>query len=271
MAAAAASFFIAQRPVGAEPDAKQAPLDPVELKARATQVLDTYCVSCHGEEKQKGKVQLDALDQIDPADLQTLFSNVKEAVTFDEMPPPKSKQPTEAEREVLVAWLTSQLTGEAANKLAEKMTKPEYGNYVDHEDLFSGEHADLPGYTHDRRWLISEFIFDAKFQRMLNVRSTGTWQGNRVDIFGGHQVRDLSLANPFLLPEKSGVRYYANTDLTGWHMSTMLSNAQKTSTYITDYMVKGGRNKKFLPVTTEVLSLEDQHEATLIALRAFLL
>ena len=35
---------------------------------------------------------------------------------------------------------------------------------------------------------------------------------------------DLSLANPFLLPEASGVRYYASTDLTGGHLSTMLSN-----------------------------------------------
>ncbi|MEO0477610.1 MAG: DUF1592 domain-containing protein, partial [Planctomycetota bacterium] len=247
-----------------------AELDPVELKAAAVRLMDTYCVSCHGPEKQKGKVRLDALDQIDPVDLQTLFSNVKEAVHFEEMPPPKSKQPSDAERKLLVQWLTSQLTGEAANKLAEKMKKPAYGNYVNHEDLFSGEYAHLPAYTEDRRWLISEFIFDAKFQRILDVRNTGDFQGKRVDVFGGHTVRDLSLANPFLLPTKAGVRYYANTDLTGGHLSTMLSNAQKTSEYITERLIKDHRKKNFLPVTREVLALEDQHEARLAARRVFL-
>ena len=270
IAALAAAFFYVQQPVSAESARQKSSLDPVELKAKATQVMDTYCVSCHGSEKQKGKVRLDALDQIDQADLQALFSNVKEAVHFEEMPPPKAQQPSEAERALLVDWLTSQLSGEAAKKLAEKMKKPEYGNYVNHEDLFSGEYADLPGYTNDRRWLISEFIFDAKMQRIVTNRTTATFQGKRVDVLGGHNIRDLGLANPFLLPEKSGVRYYANEDLTGGHLSTMLSNAQKTSIFITENIIKIGRNKKLFPVTREVLSLEDQHDATLIARRAFL-
>ena len=54
-----------------------------------------------------------------------------------------------------------------ASTLEGKLQKPEFGNYVDHDSLFSGEHADLPGFTHDRRWLISEYIFNAKFQRIL--------------------------------------------------------------------------------------------------------
>ena len=224
-------------------------------------MLATYCVSCHGPEKQKGKVRLDALDQIDPVDLQKLLGNVKEAVHFEEMPPPKAKQPTAAERQALVRWLDSQLTGEAAIKLAEKMKKPEFGNYVDHEDLFSGEYADLPGFTHDRRWLISEFIFDAKFQRVLS-------DGRVPRFYGSHNINGLSLANPFLLPDKSGVRYYANTDLTGGHVSTMLGNAQKTSEYITGYLVT--RNKKFVPAINQIMALEDEHSATLVARKAFL-
>ena len=280
LAVATVPFFYALQPAQAESakvkvrvkasESDLADLDPAVLKAKATDVLDAYCVSCHGPKKQKGKVRLDALDQIDPIDLQALFANAKEAVHFEEMPPAKAKQPSEEQRQALVAWLNSQLSGEAASKLAEKMKKPEYGNYVNHEDLFSGAYADLPAYTYDRRWLISEFIFDAKFQRILDVRTTGTWQGKRVNIFGGHQVKGVSLANPFLLPEKSGVRYYANTDLTGGHLSTMLSNAQKTSLYITENLIKDGRNKKYLPTARQVLAKEDEHEAILKARRAFL-
>jgi len=158
-----------------------------------------------------------------------------------------------------------------AAKLRDKLKKPEYGNHEDHEKLFSGEYKDVPGFTYDRRWLISEYIFDAKMQRIVENRTTAyKSRGNRVTVLGGHEVKGLSLANPFLLPEKSGVRYYANTDLTGGHLSTMLSNAQKTSIFITENLIKDRRKKDFLPAVRQVLSLEDEHEATLVARREFL-
>lgn len=46
----------------------------------------------------------------------------------------------------------------------------EYGNVVNHNDLFSGEYANLPGYTPDRRWLISEFIFNERINFLTAVR-----------------------------------------------------------------------------------------------------
>ena len=53
-------------------------IDSNDLKERATRILNTYCVSCHGPEKQKGEVQLNDLESIDAVDLQSLFSNIKE-------------------------------------------------------------------------------------------------------------------------------------------------------------------------------------------------
>ena len=237
----------------------------------AEEILQTYCASCHGPEKQKGDVRFDTLDTLDPVALQTLYGNTKEVVDFEEMPPAKAKQPTEAEREVLAKWIESKISPSEKKKLEDKLKKPEFGNYVKHEDLFSGEYADLPGYTTDRRWLISEFIFDAKIQRILDGRTVASInRKKRVDVFGGHEIRGLSLANPFLLPDKSGVRYYANEDLTGGHLSTMLSNAQKISIYITETMVKDHRKKHYLPVTREVLAMEDEHEKTLASRQEFL-
>ena len=46
------------------------------LKDKATKVTEAYCISRHGEKKQKGKVQLDALETIDSVDLQELFRTI---------------------------------------------------------------------------------------------------------------------------------------------------------------------------------------------------
>ena len=105
-------------------------------------------------------------------DLQDLYANVQEVVRLGEMPPDKAKQPKESEKKILLQWLESQLTGKTAKALAEKLSRFEYGNVVSHEDLFSGKYADLLGYTLDRRWLISEFIFNEKINRLLNYRPT---------------------------------------------------------------------------------------------------
>jgi mono/diheme cytochrome c family protein len=243
---------------------------PADTRHDAQAVLKTYCIDCHGPDQQKGGVRFDTLDTTDPVALQQLFGDAKAVVHFQEMPPAKAKQPTAAERDALAKWLDSKISPEEKKKLADKLKKPAYGNYVDHEDLFSGEYADLPAFTYDRRWLISEFIFDAKMQAIVENRATAQWQGKRVDVLGSHNIRGLSYANPFLLPETSGVRDYANEDLTGGHLSTMLSNAQKTSLYITETLMKSGRHRDYLPAVREVLSLEDEHAATLTSRREFL-
>ncbi|MFK7787943.1 MAG: DUF1592 domain-containing protein, partial [Phycisphaeraceae bacterium] len=234
-------------------------------------VMETYCYSCHGPDEQKGTVRFDKLETVDPVKLQELFGNSKEVLEFEDMPPAKAKQPSAAERAALIHWLDGKISPEEKKKLADKLKKPEYGNYVDHEALFSGEHADLPAYTTDRRWLISEFIFDAKMQRILENRVVASVsKKKRADVLGGHVIQGLSIANPFLLPEKTGVRYYANDDLTRGHLSTMLGNAHKTALYITETKVSSGRNRKYLPAVQEVLAIENQHAATLASRRAFL-
>ena len=101
-----------------------------------------------------------------------MLNRMQEQLFFQHMPPEKKKQPSEAERESLLAVISTELGAHSASTLEGKLQKPEFGNYVDHEKLFSGEHADLPGFTYDRRWLISEYIFNAKFQRILENATT---------------------------------------------------------------------------------------------------
>jgi hypothetical protein len=240
------------------------------LPAELDHLLDNYCYSCHDDDTQKGDIQLDNLSDLAHPKRLDMLNRMQEQLFFAHMPPKKKKQPSEAEREAILAALSAELSPHDASTLEGKLQAPEFGNYVDHDKLFSGDYADRPGFTYDRRWLISEFIFSAKFNRMLRSEATGTYRGKRGPVFGSKRIhREFTPTNPFLLPNRSGVRYYANVDLTGGHLSTMLTNAQKAAQLITSYLVPRYKGK-YLPAIAEIMALEDQHNATLDARRAFL-
>jgi mono/diheme cytochrome c family protein len=241
--------------------------DQQTLESKAMTVLDTYCVSCHGPDKQKGSTRFDALETIDTVDQQRLFIDAQDAVHFDEMPPAKAKQPTAAERAVLLKWFKEQLTGTAADKLEEKLRRPDAGNYVDHDDLFSGEFADLPGYTPDRRWLISEYIFNEKFNRILKHTPRRDIDGKRYNVQGDSKRHRINLTNPFLLPNNAGIRYYANETLNGGHLLTMLTNAKDAA----DYMLElAERDRNYLPAVDAILAQEVVNRKTLESRQKFL-
>ena len=218
-------------------------IDPVILEESAMQVMESHCFSCHGPKKQNGKLRLDTLETNDPVDLQELFAKMSEVVQFNEMPPEEAKQPNQTERKILLQWLGQQLNGKAANALAEKLQRFEYGNVISHQDLFSGKYAGIPSYTFDRRWLISEFIFNEKINRLLNYNPTRTVYGNTQPVQGdsgvhwspkterGNKFR-RTITNPYLLPQKVGVRYSSHESLTTGHLLTMLGNAKRVAGYM---------------------------------------
>lgn len=234
--------------------------DKFSLSTPAGATLGKYCFDCHDDETQKGDLRLDNLETLSLPNRMDLLNKVQEQIYFQHMPPKKKKkQPTERDRKQILKWVSSELKKYDGSTLEEKLRKPEFGNYVDHDKLFSGEYKDRKAFTYDRRWLINEYIFNAQFQRMLQ---------NRSKALGSSRVGKLTLTNPFLLPERSGVRYYAETSLDGGHLSTMLTNAQKTSIYITSYLVK--RNKAYIPAINKIMKMEDQHNAILASRRNFL-
>jgi len=232
-----------------------------------------YCLDCHDDEVQKGDIRFDNLTDLKLLKRLDMLNRMQEQIFFKQMPPKKKKaEPSEAERQQLFDWISGELRKHDATRFEDKLRKPEYGNFVDHDKLFSGEFKDLQGFTYDRRWLISEYIFNDKFDRMLKGQATGYHRGKRYPVFGSKRFHRLTPTNPFLLPNRSGVRYYANTDLTGGHFSTMLTNAQKAAELMTDYLVpRHKRNRQqYLPAIVEIMALEDQHVATLKARREFL-
>jgi hypothetical protein len=250
---------------------RAAPSDaPLAMPREIEYLLEDYCWKCHDVGTQKGEIRLDNLTEIGIGDRLELLNRMHEQTYLEHMPPKKQKdQPSAKERAELIAWIAADLGRHGGSKLDAKLKMPAYGNYVSHEKLFSGEYAGLPGQTPDRRWLISEYIFNAKFQRILENRPMMRRGTERLEVVGSKQLREVPLANPFLLPKTVGVRYYANEDLTGGHLSAMLTNAQKVSEYITDVHVPKRRGQ-YLPAIREIMALEESHLATLASRREFL-
>jgi hypothetical protein len=241
-------------------------------------VMETHCFSCHGPGKQKGDVRFDALELIDPVDLQKLFEASREALRLGEMPPEEAEsQPDREERELLMQWLEGHVSGDAAAALAEKLKRFEYGNVVDHGELFSGKHGELPGYTADRRWLVSEFIFNERVNRLVDYHPTRSVYGKQVAVRGdsgvhwspkteqGNKFR-RSITNPFLLPKKVGVRYSANEALTSGHLLTMIGNARR----IAGYMASDATIKKHYPAMHALMEAEFRHREILASREGFL-
>lgn len=231
-------------------------------------ILTKSCVTCHDTDSAEGEIRLAEMDKLERDARLELLNKVQEQLYLERMPPRDEAQPTAAEREQLANWVSQELHKHNASQLETKLRRPEFGNYVNHDKLFSGEYKNLPGSTPDRRWLISEYIFNAKFQRMLQSNMTAKQNGKNVAAVGSNKFTQISLNNPFLLPARSGVRYYANTDFTGGHLSSMLTNAQKTAQYMTEVLAK--KNPKYLPALTELMALEDQQQTLLAARRAYL-
>ncbi len=179
----------------------------------AEHLLESHCSSCHGEDSQKGDVRFDKLGAMPLAERLALLNRMQEQAYLGFMPPKSRKsQPTAAERKALLEWMGGELRVHNASTLEDKLRLPAYGNYVDHDKLFSGEITDAP-FTPARRWLVSPQIFAQRAS----------------DVFGpmgfGRPQQLYGVTNPFVLPDASGVRYYDNESLDGGALLVMLTNA----------------------------------------------
>jgi hypothetical protein len=238
----------------------------LDLPTAIKVIIEHSCADCHLDENREGGVQFDNLGQLPVNEKLHLLNQIQEQLLFGLMPPEDYPALTSDERDLIANWLKTQLGNLNADKLAEKLKTPDYGNLVNHEDLFSGKYADLKGFTYDRRWLISEYIFDAKFNRLLNHQPHKTIDGERKYVLGSNGRR-INLTNPFLLPTNTGVRYYANTTLNGGHLLTMITNAKEAANHMI-YLT--GRDKRYLPAIEHIMQLEWEQTALLKSREEFL-
>jgi hypothetical protein len=192
--------------------ASSLPASDVDAHAAGT-VLNNYCFSCHDADSAKGDIRLDHLAEIPLNERLALLNRVQEQLFLEEMPPRKKTQPDQDERQLLYRWVSEELAEHDASTLAEKLTYPDYGNYINHTKLFSGEIHEPP-YTPARRWLVSPQIFEQRVRDVFQLE-------------GRDRLRSLyGITNPFVLTDRSGVRDFDISTLDGGHLLVMLSNAE---------------------------------------------
>lgn len=155
-----------------------------------TPFLNTYCAGCHSEGKDEGGAFLPISFDLASGQEMELWKTVLQQLHLEEMPPSKSKQPTQAEKDAVMFWINSELkkTGNVPD-LFTKLESPSFGNYVNHEKLFSGEITALP-FSPARLWRTSPRVFD-------NLRSS-------------YGTRSEQLRQPFQLEDRMGIKDYAN-------------------------------------------------------------
>jgi hypothetical protein len=237
-----------------------------QVPKQSAALLEKYCIDCHEDGTEKGDVRLDNLAELSLDARLDLMNRMREKVYFEEMPPKKKDQPSLEERSQLESWLAEVLHANKASKLEDKLRMPDYGNKVDHKKLFSGQYKDRPGFTPDRQWLISEFIFDAKMNKLLDFSTHRQIDGKRYNVTGDNNRNGVNLTNPFLLPTHSGVRYYDTTTLDGGHLLTMITNAKEAS----NYMMSRAKKTNYLPSIEKIMAAEWNDQKILAARETYL-
>jgi len=97
-------------------------------------ILQTYCLTCHSTEEQKGELDLERLDTLAAArKYPKIWLSVIDQLEHGEMPPSDHDQPTSAEKARLLAWIHDLLDGLARERSGDpgpvvlrRLSNPEY-------------------------------------------------------------------------------------------------------------------------------------------------
>ena len=206
--------------------------------AKINHFIEKFCTECHDEDVQKGNIRLDNLSDLSGNAKTGIIARIEEQVYLNEMPPKKEKfRPNEDERKAVQVSIQSFYI-ESKNKspFREKLKKAQYANYLDHDQLFSGKNR-VKAYSPARRWLISGDIFRNKFHSYL---------GEDTRYLAHLLVNNFS--NPFIVENKSSVRYYADGVLNGKHISVIKNNVEWLTRYVlTKAMLEAGLSIPLYP------------------------
>jgi len=96
------------------------------VSVEVTPFLEKHCLTCHGEDKQKGGVRFDILEDMDEA----LWTDIHEQILSGEMPPEEEPQPSREDRDRVTKLIYDLLSDEdtALSSGMRRMNKREYGN-----------------------------------------------------------------------------------------------------------------------------------------------
>jgi hypothetical protein len=98
--------------------------------------IKEHCVSCHGPEKQKGKLRLDTLaNNFGDSAIASKWKEVVNSINGHEMPPEDEKQPAPEAAGAFAAWLEGELARAEISKrstrvVLRRMNRAEYDNTI---------------------------------------------------------------------------------------------------------------------------------------------
>ena len=185
--------------------------ESVEMAAVRTALLE-HCVDCHNSETAEGEVRFDNLSELSSVKQLEMLNRAEDQVFFKLMPPEDSSVLPNEQRVRLRHAIGAVLQKHQASDLEQRMRQPGYGNFIDHETLFSGAVSEKP-FTPARRWLVSPQIFHERVNDVFKLEGPA------------RQRKFYGVTNPIVLPDNSGVRYFDSTSLDGGHLLMMLNNA----------------------------------------------
>ncbi len=163
----------AQDPDSSRANSKDAktPRNELSFKKDIQPFLKKYCADCHGASVQKAGFSLHEIRESDLEDWESIAENIE----LELMPPAKKIQPSKRDRRAVVGWIRSHLGTNNIDFQREPTSS--FGNRVNHEDLFSGQHLG-PSYSYSRMWRISQRIYDNVSYELRATRGVaGTTNG----------------------------------------------------------------------------------------------
>jgi len=115
--------------------------------------LAAHCVQCHGPDTQEADLALHRLKgNFAKEEEGDIWAKVLEQLHLEAMPPAEETQPNPAVRQEFMAGLQIELAHVGIELDQERLRSPEFGNYVDHHQLFDGSVEEMPA-TVSRLWL----------------------------------------------------------------------------------------------------------------------
>ncbi|MDH3598488.1 MAG: DUF1588 domain-containing protein [Candidatus Tectomicrobia bacterium] len=143
--------------------ASAAPKAVLTFEKTVEPFLVKHCVDCHDGTSKKTQLNLESVKHdFSVGKTADLWVEAMQMLQFDEMPPPKKKRPDAIAKANVIAWVLQELDKSGRSDLYhKKLLAPEYGNWVSHEKLFSGEIETLP-FSPSRLWRFSPAIFGSK-------------------------------------------------------------------------------------------------------------
>jgi len=130
----------------------QAPQATTLDKAKLQPFLDSYCIQCHGPEKQKGQIRFDQADwKITDNDTAQRWQDVLDQLNGGDMPPEDEKQPTIDELSAVLDSVTGsvltarkRLTDHGGEIKMRRLNKREYSQTIRHLFGFEVSIHDIP-------------------------------------------------------------------------------------------------------------------------------